>query len=429
MASRAARWAAVAAALGVAVFLIDANGADVSQCKVQPFRSDALDYPSRHAWNLFVLLNHPAVDKRVERGQADCSKPFGAPGTTAVWETWRNAATEVYLQDGREPPVWSDTSLPDEKPGVVPLGPAVGVASFHSMAVNAATKSNKSRAGQAKPLFSPEDGVFNDAGGFGETRMNRATYEFVRSECLFSSDGLQRYAAAIEAGKKPDIRFPNDAIEVKAAWLDFDKENIPPEKRKGYYTASYKGKSYGLTSLHILTKDVPNWYWATFHHKDAPSNKHEMKDTYGPPPIVRGTVWENYLLGGTQTDFTSPTGKPSVLSDHYVEFNFQNSSCITCHSTASISRNGPLSSGQLKSLCALQPVRPEMGITAQRCRQELGDSAFIQGTDRLVVERGVPDPDWFEVSSKRTYFQTDFVFSIPFRAQKETAPPPQRCIW
>lgn len=395
-----------------AMLLVTAGiAAPENYCRTIPARSDALDWPSKHAWNLFIMLNHPAMDKKFGRGVPDCTRPFGSPGSTSVWETWRNADSEVYLSDGREPPEWNDTSLPDEKPGKVPqLQPLVG-------------------AGRPGILFSPTDGIFHDSGGFGETRLNRSTYEFVRRECLFSRDGQQRYAKAVEDGKKSGIQFPPDSIEVKAAWIDFAERLIPADKQQTYYAAEFQGKKYGLVALHILTKDVPNWFWATFHHKDNPSNTFETPDTFGMPLMVKGTVWENYRPGGTQTDFTLPDGTAAMLSDHFVEFAFQRSSCITCHATATISQNTPLPAAQARALCAMTPTLPALGLDPVVCRGLIGEKAFETGTDKLLMERGVPDPEWFKKDGKPFYLQTDFVYSIPFRGKREASAPPARCLW
>jgi len=395
-------------------------------CKVVPSRADAVDWPSKHAWELFIALNHPAIDENIERGVADCSKPIGTPGTTAVWETWRNASTEVYLADGAEPPDWSDTSLPDAKPGTVP--------EIHTFEL--ATAADRKRqlsfhdsASRFHPAFSPEDGVFRDVGGFGETRMNRSAYEFIRRQCLYSADGQKRYAKAIEDGKKPPVSFPPDAIEVKAAWLDFEKEKTPTDKQRTYYSAEYEGKKYGLVALHIITKDIPNWFWASFHHVDAPENKFESPDTFGRPTILDGTVWQNYRLGGTQVDFVSPTGSATILSDHYVEFGFQRSSCITCHATAAISSSGRRMPGQPLALCAMNGTVPALDLDLPACKKLIGEYSYFPNSDRLIVERGVPDPHWFETNGKTVFIQTDFVWSIPFRGQPEKAPPPKRCEW
>lgn len=394
-----------------------------SYCAEAPVRTDAVDNPSKHAWNLFVTLNHPAKERTVARGEPDCSKRIGAPGTTAVWETWRNAATEVFLGNGAEPPEWQDTSLPDEKPGTTPPRPvdASGkeIKSLHNL---------RKAPGGVDLFFSP-DGIFNGAGGFGETRLNKSTYDFIRKECLFSKQGQQRYANAIADGKKTPIKFPVESIEVKAAWLDFQRENIPQEKWRTYYTADYKGKKYGLAALHLLTKDVPNWFWASFHHKDNPSNPFEGEDTHGQPKILAGTVWENYRLGGTQIDFVQPTGGATRLSDHYVEFGFQRSSCMTCHANATISPTSSMPRSQFIAMCAMTPNMPDIGLPPAICKRIIGEDAFKPGTDELRFERGVPDPLWFQKDGKPYFLQTDFLWSIPFRGRDEAGPPPARCIW
>jgi hypothetical protein len=407
-------------------------------CNTTPIRGDAFDHPSKHAWNLFVSLNHPAVDKKIARGVADCLKPLGAPGTTSVWETWRNAASEVYLSKGAEPPLWDDTTLKDEAPGRVPLPP------------------KPAAGGDLEVQFSPTDGIFHNAGGFGETRLNRATYEFIRSQCLFSIEGQQRYAIAVESQKKPPIQFPADSIEVKAAWIDFDDPQgdgkdgkpgslppIPAAQRRTYYSADYtdesgKTKHFGLIALHIITKDISNWFWASFHHKDQPQDDVVMTspDDYGPPKSVVGTVWENYVLSGTQVDFTLPTGHPTILGDHHIEYQFVRSSCITCHATATISREIAVSptgrkftsmpSGQQRAVCAITPAD---GGGAKVCAPLLGEGAFQPGTEKLVMERGIPNPKWYDRDGKPFYLQTDFVWSIPFRGKSEEAPPPARCLW
>ena len=394
-----------------------------NHCQVSPNRSDSVDFPSRHAWHLFIALNHPAVDESIERGQPDCTRPIGAPGSTALWETWRNAASEVFLSNGAEPPEWSDNSLPDENPGSVPEM-AVAVASMETPQRQALLSFHDSRSRIVRPQFSPGDGVFTGSGGFGETRMNRATYEFVKRNCLWSQEGLMRYAQAVIDGKKPPLVFPVDSIEVKAAWLDFEEAGIPTDQQDRYYTAEFGDKKYGLTSLHILTKDIPNWFWATFHHVDAPDNAFETPDDFGRPPLLDGTVWENYVLGGTQIDFVTPTGRPTILSDHYVEFGFQRSSCITCHATATISPDGSEGPNQPMSLCLLSP-----DIIGEPCKQMIGEHLFKPGTLELWHERGAPFAEWFEQNGSPFHLQTDFVWSIPFRARSESSPPPSRCIW
>jgi hypothetical protein len=132
----------------------------------------------------------------------------------------------------------------------------------------------------------------------------------------------------------------------------------------------------------------------TFHHKSTPKNEFETPDTYGQPKDVQGTIWENYVLGGTQIDFVTPTGEPTILSDHFIEFDLQRSSCITCHAMATTTTD-----------------RNDRNRPTQ------------------TLDLGVPDPARFKKDGKLFYVQTDFLWSMPFRAQSEKKSPPARCIW
>ena len=384
-----------AASLGLTgLLLTGAVSAQPATCGPEIVRTDALDAPSEHAWNLFLYLMHPAMPMESARGEADCSKPFGAPGETSVFETWRLARTEVFLDDGSEPPAWEDLSLPFGFLGATPGDPSTSPAHAQRL------PSNGARDDGSVVLFDPEEGqsIFVDSGGIGETRMNRETYDFIRENCLWSNEGLRRYAQAVSDGKKPPIKLPVESIETKAVWLEFTEDALAAGAGDKYYSIVHEGKTYGLTSFHILTKDVPNWFWATFHHLDAPENEFELPDDFGPPAAVNGTVWENYILGGTQVDFSGPTGKPVILSDHYIEFGFQRSSCITCHSMAHGSSDG------VNGRDFVDPDGP-----------------------RQTLSVGTPDPLLFSGGSGRNYFQTDFLWSIPFRARNETVEAPQRC--
>jgi len=342
-------------------------------------RDDALDMPSRHAWNLFLLVNHPAADPKSGRGVPDLSKRIGAPGTTVLWETWRLSETEVFLPKGIQPPDWNDLTLPGGPvTGKVPELPK------HLLLAKLAIRpqgfnNDRSRVG---PLFDPNEGVFKGQGGFGESRMNRATYEFVKLNKLYSVEGQRKYAQDVVVGNKSALSFPVDSMEVKAAWIEFNQQDLAAGKASRYYLAEYDGKKYGLTSLHIITKDIPNWFWCTFHHVDSPNTGIETPDTYGRPKALTGTVWENYKLGGTQTDFVTSVGQPTLLSDPYIEAGFERSSCISCHARATVSADS----------------NPPLG-------------------SRAVV--GVPDPGDYVKNGKTVLMQTDFLFSLPFRAKSE----------
>jgi hypothetical protein len=379
-----------------------AQAQSIDHCRAKPVRSDAIDFPSKHAWNLFAMLVHPARPIDVARGEPDCTKPVGAPGTTAVWETWRLARTEVFLDDGAEPPEWRDLSRPRGYLGATPGT----TSSVHVVSQLNVPDRDVSKAGPVKlslsgnkPFFDPfpDNGVFELSGGIGETHMNRSAFDFIRDRCLFSKDGLQRYAKAVLDQKMPEIQFPIDSIEVKAVWLKFakagsDKEIDEKNKARYYVAKDPSGAEYGLSSFHVLTKDTPNWFWATFHHMDNPKTPFEVPDTAGRPKDLESTVWKNYVLGGTQTDFVTAIGEKIALADYFIEYKFPPSSCMTCHSQAS-------------------------------------GSPDDTSPPHQIIDIGPPPPDPFLKDGKRYYLPTDFVWSIPFRSRKEQQAAPARCIW
>jgi hypothetical protein len=67
-------------------------------------------------------------------------------------------------------------------------------------------------------------------------------------------------------------------------------------------------------------------------------------DRYSPPdkgypPEVEGTVWQYYRLRGTQVDFVTSVGRPTILGNTQIEGSFQEtSSCIACRARATIGR-------------------------------------------------------------------------------------------
>jgi hypothetical protein len=396
-------------------------------CPPSPARTDAMDNPSKHAWDLFAILIHPAITTDPKsRGVPDCSRRAGAPGTTAVWETWKLADSEVFRDDGSYPADWESENdkrhLFGQTPGVSP--------SFHEQASLSAR------------FNSTQEGVYIGAtGGLGETYMNKATFDFIRTNCLYSLDGLERYAKG--AGS---ITFPADSVEVKAAWVEFTDAEIASGVPNSFYSISLYVKNgelsavqstgatkvvFGLQTLHILTKEVPNWFWATFHHKifaGRPIPKQqgrEHPDTAGMPTGLMGTVWENYKLGGTQNDFVDSTGIPNVLSDAHIENGFVESSCVSCHSYAGWDKKAsaprffnPLSGGLFQTgLPNMEPV-PQGAILAKSANGTLVPWPDFPSTD-LQIRRDNVFAD---------FVQTDFVMSIPFRAKPETAgPAPASC--
>jgi hypothetical protein len=376
-------------------FLVLAAGTASAADWREPWREPqdtaaAFSTPDEYAWRLFVALNWPAdIAKRA----ADPSRPLGADGP-AVWETWKNAR-DVFLPDGRDPGPWID-------------GPVVVA---HSTAdSDPAPLQQIARArrlsGGAAPAFDPVAArrMIN------ETRLSKDTYEFVRSNELYHLGGQ----LALVTQQRTSITFPVASKEIKAQWREISQADKPRYHWTESTDTSGTTKIFGLTALHITTKDLPNWFWATFEHVDNPTREGNedwqlpSRDTFAcrggaqpdcnqsPPGIgLENTKWANYRLRGTQIDFTDATGRHTLLANSQPERGFQRtSSCITCHARSSIGVIG----GVPTRLSIFHPAGH--GYT------------------------GPVDADWFTadtIDGPITVFtQLDFVWSL-FRAQPKPA--------
>jgi len=391
--------ARVFAALLVAGSLVPAALAQTTEPWKEPQDSaEAINNPDRYAWRLFVALNWPAD---IKQKQADPSKRFGdaAPGAV-TWETWRNARNQApdtaFPLDGSDPGPWLDKESSSEKLA----------ASFDDNALQQLIRRNILQNSKAPVPFFDESSARQRR---NETRLNKGAYEFVRSNKLYNADDQVR----LFTSGRTSIEFPFSAKEIKAQW----REISPSDKPRYHWVevnAAGQTKLYGLTALHITTKDLPNWFWATFEHIDnklsqaaggRPGNEGWLlpsRDRFActNPPFdceqspsgigLQGTKWEHYRLRGTQIDFVDSRGSATLLANSHPESGFQiTSSCITCHARATIGASERLS--------------------VFMCQRN---------DDTVEGAVGAPIPAWFVGPDGRTKFtQLDFVWSL-FRAKR-----------
>jgi hypothetical protein len=343
----------------------------------------------RYAWRLFVALSWPA---NAAAKEADPAKAFGSPGSV-VWETWRSiyeaAPDTVFPPNGADPGPW--------------LGGPVVVAARTERQFEPIPRKELAFLAAQQIQRRPGQGpvvVFDAAvGGGNEIRMNQAAYEFIRQNKLYNVQGqIAQFASG-----KANLKFPLDAKEIKAQWRKI-RESDKPRYHWAEVTRNTGAKEiWGLTALHIITKDLPNWLWATFEHVDnkqpgpldggffnvgwltrsvdrfaCPAPPHDCEQA--PQGIgLQGTKWENYRLRGTQIDFIDSMGVPTLLGNSQIEASFQkNSSCINCHARAAINRDATTDPG------FFPPVL------------------------------GSPNPDLFRdpITRQRTFMQLDFVWSL-----------------
>lgn len=347
----------------------------------------AINNPDEYSWLLFVALNWPA---NPDTREPDLGKKLGDAGPV-YWETWANAP-DIYLDGGRDPGPWLQVG------GKINPQEIRSVTEFDSLPLQQQVRRSANKSGFFIE-FDPTAALRQ----INETRMNRAAYEFIREKDLYNLDGQRALAAS---GAKT-LQFPLDAKEVKAQWRPIGEAD-----KKRYHWAELKllngtTRIYGLTAIHITTKDLPNWLWATFEHVDNPTRpgnepwKLSSHDTFAckgkrpdcneaPKGIgLEGTPWENYRLRGTQIDFADSRGKATLLANSQPEEGFQEtSSCITCHARAAVNADG-----------------------------ERLDIFRSDGTGDV----GPVDPTWFETGGTSRFTQLDFVWSM-FRARPKQVP-------
>ena len=363
----------------------------------------AVDNPDKVSWELFVIANRPAI-----------------PGSNIVaFETW--ASNEDTFQPNPKFP--GATAQPSCTPpqvaerSIAPVrqSPVRAVASPKILHVPALFDQEVSaqpetgvRAVTSAPVTSKE-----------EVRRNQATFDFIVCNKLFTKAGLR---AAFQAGLP--MKFPLDSIEVKANWISAG--NRSPNSY--LISTASDGKRYALISMHVISKRVPNWTWATFEHQDNPGRCDIIgcHDSFGataqdvPPnarpegpynPCVKSAaakqlladagmppVWNNYCLKGTQVDYVSATGAPTLVGNSVTEDGFvDSSSCMTCH------------------------VRAAIDATARN----LYGAGFVKASDGAVCPNGkrscgpvgAPNPAWFwnnpdQPNRSMLALQTDFVWSL-----------------
>jgi hypothetical protein len=212
------------------------------------------------------------------------------------------------------------------------------------------------------------------------------------------------------------VSFPAATSEVKAMWRPIAAADKPR-----YHTLQVRQRDgttrlYGLTALHVVTKDLPNWFWATFEHVDNPALADadgwllpsadrfacpgERADCNRAPAGIglEGIVWQFYRLRGTLTHYVDADGRPLRLANSELEAGLQSSaSCMTCHARASI--------GTVAGSAVRLPIFDTRGAaTALDPAPRLG---FL----------GLPQADWFtgahsDAGSAPLYQPLDFVWSL-----------------
>lgn len=333
-----------------------------------------------------------------------CSTSLAAPGALRVVETARAGAVQGKRQNSDEF-IWRlFTQFTAPTPGAQP--PSVRFDTWASdadtFAANPVWPSpDRPRKFQASALLSAKlhgSGPIDlpcappgnaAVGGFPvdgtpapciaeEVRRNRPQFEYIKKNGLNTKAGLATaYKNAL------DVQMPLDAIAVKGDWvpvqtlLKWIPELGSVERiRTLYYTSVSDQVEYAVVSLHVSSRQNPNWVWGTFEHQKNPGRCDDLGcyDSYGAKqPVVApnrravntqygacaksapllalmreaklSPVWQNYCLKSTQVDYAAADGTPYALGNSVIERVVGNgtvtaSSCIACHAYASFNAAG-----------------------------------------------------------------------------------------
>jgi hypothetical protein len=368
--------------LAWAVFAIGrlASAADAPDCGPAT-TNPAASCPDRHAWQLFAAVNAPL------------------PGGAAQWEEWSTDQTTFP----KTPDPKQCATRPDACPQWLP-----GVADLDTCLDPKQQRPRKSLAAVAKA----------PAGEAPEcVHRNRVAFDYVVQNALWYREGL---AAAYTKGTP--VQFPQASIAVKTNWQLLASG---ADASRFHVHRTPDGAVYALVSFHITTRDLPNWFWATFEHVDNPGRCDFLgcHDSFGqtpadtPPRTALGQTypaesltpavqqvlkalppeWRNYRLKGSQVDFVDATGRATVVGNSVTEDGFvQGASCITCHSRAAVGSDGTAPQSP-------QPGAPNFG-------QKPDGQSY----------NGAPVPEWFYDGldpRRRVLLPTDFVWGPAFQAQ------------
>ncbi len=272
-----------------------------------------------------------------------------------------------------------------------------------------------------------------------ETRHNKATFDFIVQNNLYKVSGLK-------AAFGKNLQFPIDSMEVKANWIAvsdipaFTNNRVTAAQvPQLYHVNTSGGVQYAMVAMHVISKQVPNWTWATFEHKSNPARCDILgcKDAFGAQPAfvpsnpVAGQgysdctktpaltamlasadidpVYSNYCLKGSQTDFVDNVGLDIRVGNSVTEDTFvATASCMTCHGRAVFDKTGkPTSVAGFLSFTANGPIGP-IG--------PLLPAWYWTFNSQPPIFEGKPGLTQFTTSA-------DFVWSIPLCAIDDTQNP------
>jgi hypothetical protein len=333
-----------AVSLAVALFGTVVSEAATSQSNPCAVPNEIGDSIEETAWEIWVAATCPVNDNQY---------PF------VVWENWIEQS-QLYPTDpskGLKVPNSgaSTTTHPlHDSPLALALNPSLKLTSLPG-----APDTNCNPAG-APPPDQPKLIICE------EVRENGTTEDYIAGTNLWNRFGQQQAAA-----NRDNIQFPRPAVEIKADWIELSSigytcSNLPPGFTNTVHVENINGECFALAGMHLISKLLDKWIWATFEPQNSITNPFRCKvlgcyDPFGSKPASSNGAntqltrklqalmdaanlapeWQNYRLDAVQTDFFTPKllGN-SIIEGENVGMNLKQASCISCHAVSSVQSDG-----------------------------------------------------------------------------------------
>jgi hypothetical protein len=329
-----------------------------------------MNYPYFWAWKTFAEVNGPSARLRTDDGT---TKRF------PEWETWASdVETFPSCPSATSPPTWPGGRYRTKR------------------LVKARNRFISSEGTKAIDWYELQDGVpvATSVDDPQEVRRNRPSFDYIVDNGLYYTEGLAaafaRAQSGVDAvGGNPArsiqavldvVDFPKDAIEIKADWVPI--ADIPEAQRDQFYrnvavTTNHGTEStaeYALVAMHISTKQVPFWFWATWMNVNVLGrcDYTGCRDDFG---LVGGYTSPNtdanypYSDGGPTKDLIALLDANTITE----QGGLQTGSCITCHARAAVTSTGATLSVVSSTASAETPPPGDTGAS----------------------DNGTPDPTWF----------------------------------
>ena len=208
-----------------------------------------------------------------------------------------------------------------------------------------------------------------------EVRLNGAAEDYVAGNNFWNRAGQTAAATSHD-----DIQFPAPAVEYKADWIQTSSlidlsskqpfssncSKLPKGFAQSIHVEMINGNCFALAGMHLISKLLDQWIWATFEPQFSTTNPFRCKvlsciDTFGSTPAMStgfptqqtarlkslmvaadlAPEWFNYRLDAVQTGFFRPgLSGNSIIEGENVGMPLSQASCISCHAVSSIKNNG-----------------------------------------------------------------------------------------